>query len=126
MLREPDGAFDGLGMGDRDLLGRFADWFAIEREVVARASVEELIGRVLERTGYDLAVLRMPGGPRRLANVRKLMRLAREHEAAHGPDLRGFLELVARRAGGRSAPDPRRRARARRRSRARRSMPFVS
>ncbi len=100
VLREPDGAFDGLGMGDRDLLGRFADWFAIEREVVARASVEELIGRVLERTGYDLAVLRMPGGPRRLANVRKLMRLAREHEAAHGPDLRGFLELVARRAGG--------------------------
>ena len=99
VLREPDGAFDGLGMGDRDLLGRFADWFAIEREVVARASVEELIDRVLERTGYDLAVLRMPGGPRRLANVRKLMRLAREHEAAHGPDLRGFLELVARRAG---------------------------
>jgi len=102
VLREPDAAFDGLGMGDRHLLGRFADWFAIEREVVARASVEELIGRVLERTGYDLAVLRMPGGPRRLANVRKLMRLAREHEAAHGPDLRGFLELVARRAGGAS------------------------
>ena len=32
----------------------------------------------------------MPGGQRRLANVRKLMRLAREHEAAHGPDLRAF------------------------------------
>ena len=127
VLREPDGAFDGLGMGDRDLLGRFADWFAIEREVVARASVEELIDRVLERTGYDLAVLRMPGGPRRLANVRKLMRLAREHEAAHGPDLRGFLELVARRAGGAFGPPaPARRARARRRSRARRSMPCVS
>ena len=40
----------------------------------------------------------MPGGQRRLANVRKLMRLAREHEAAHGSDLRDFLELVARRA----------------------------
>jgi len=100
ILREPDGAFDRLGILDRDLLGRFADWFAIEREAVPRASVEELIDRVLERTGYDLAVLAMPGGPRRLANVRKLMRLAREHEAPHGPDLRGFLELVARRAGG--------------------------
>ena len=53
---------------------------------------------MIERTGCDLAVLAMPGGQRRLANVRKLMRLAREHEAAHGPDLRGFLELVARRA----------------------------
>jgi ATP-dependent helicase/nuclease subunit A len=100
VLREPDGAFDGLGMGDREFLSGFATWFAIEREVVARAGIEELIDRALERTGYDLAVLRMPGGPRRLANVRKLMRLAREHEAAHGPDLRGFLELVARRAGG--------------------------
>jgi ATP-dependent exoDNAse (exonuclease V) beta subunit len=40
----------------------------------------------------------MPGGPRRLANVRKLMRLAREHEAAHGSDLHDFLELVTRRA----------------------------
>ena len=100
VLREPDGAFDGLGMGDRQFLSGFATWFAIEREVVARAGIEELIDRGLERTGYDLAVLRMPGGPRRLANVRKLMRLAREHEAAHGSDLRGFLELVARRAGG--------------------------
>ena len=40
----------------------------------------ELIDRALERTGYDLAVW-LPGGQRRLANVRKLMRLAREHEA---------------------------------------------
>src|SRR2546430_12554207 len=52
----------------------------------------------LFRSGYDLAVLAMPGGQRRLANVRKLMRLAREHEAAHGPDLHDFLDLVARRA----------------------------
>jgi ATP-dependent helicase/nuclease subunit A len=100
VLRDPDGAFDDLDESDRVLLAQFADWFAGERVAAARAGIEELIDRALERTGYDLAVLRMPGGPRRLANVRKLMRLAREHEAAHGPDLRGFLELVARRAGG--------------------------
>src|SRR5207237_5055927 len=39
------------------------------------------------------------------ANVRKLMRLGREHVAANGPDLRGFLELVRRRADSWS-PDP--------------------
>ncbi|MBV9417877.1 MAG: PD-(D/E)XK nuclease family protein, partial [Solirubrobacterales bacterium] len=76
----------------------FADWFAGERDVAGRAGVEELLDRVIERTGYDLAVLAMPGGQRRLANVRKLMRLGRDHEAAHGSDLRGFLALVARRA----------------------------
>ena len=104
LLRDPEGAFDGLGEGsgvgegDLDLLGRFADRFAIEREVAARAGAETLIERAIDQTGYDLAVLAMPGGQRRLANVRKLMRLAREHEAAHGGDLRGFLDLVARRA----------------------------
>jgi ATP-dependent helicase/nuclease subunit A len=104
VLRKHDGAFEALEVGDRDLLARFADWFAIERTAAARAGIEELIDRGVERTGYDLAVLAMPGGPRRLANVRKLMRLAREHEAAHGPDLRTFLDLVAQRAGGAFGP----------------------
>jgi ATP-dependent helicase/nuclease subunit A len=98
VLREPDGAFEALGERDRELLGRFAARFAIEREVAARLGPEALIERAIEDTGYDLAVLAMPGGQRRLANVRKLMRLAREHEAAHGPDLRSFLDLAARRA----------------------------
>ena len=106
VLRDPDGAFDRawdwrIGICWR----RFADWFAIEREVAARAGVEQLIDRALERTGYDLTVLGMPGGQRRLANVRKLMRLAREHEAAHGPGLRAFLDLVARRVRGGSASE---------------------
>ncbi|HUA03582.1 MAG TPA: UvrD-helicase domain-containing protein [Solirubrobacteraceae bacterium] len=107
VLREQDGAFDALDSVDRDFLDRFVNVFAIEREVAARAGAERLIDRVLEQTGYDLAVLAMPGGQRRLANIRKLMRLAREHEAAHGPDLRGFLELVAGRARGLGGGDPR-------------------
>jgi ATP-dependent exoDNAse (exonuclease V) beta subunit len=45
----------------------------------------------------------MPGGRRRLANVRKLMRLGREYEYEHGSDLRGFLALVGERAAGRAA-----------------------
>ncbi|MGN6871385.1 MAG: UvrD-helicase domain-containing protein [Solirubrobacteraceae bacterium] len=98
VLREPDGAFDGLAAAERERLVAFAGWFAAERRVAGRTPVESLIDRAIEVTGYDLAVLGMPGGPRRLANVRKLMRLAREHEAAHGSDLHDFLELVTRRA----------------------------
>ncbi len=69
----------------------------------ARRGVEDLIDRALERTGYDLAMLAMPGGRRRLANIRKLMRLGREYELEHGPDLSGFLAVVAERAAGRAA-----------------------
>ncbi|MGN6170100.1 MAG: UvrD-helicase domain-containing protein, partial [Solirubrobacteraceae bacterium] len=86
-----------LACSDRTLIGEFAAWFAHERELVGRISVEELIERVLERTGYDLYMLRLAGGERRLANVRKLMRLGREYAVAHGWDLRGFLEFALQR-----------------------------
>jgi ATP-dependent exoDNAse (exonuclease V) beta subunit len=100
VLREPEGRLDGIGAADRDRLAAFAQWFAAERAAAPRTGVEELVERVLEVTGYDLAMLAMPGGQRRLANVRKLMRLGREHEAAAGLDLRGFLELVRARSAG--------------------------
>ena len=100
VIREPDGRLDGLAVADRERVARFAAWFATERGLAAGLGVPELIERALERTDYDLAMLAMPGGARRLANVRKLMRLGREHETAAGPDLRGFLELVRARGAG--------------------------
>ena len=87
-----------LVAADRMALARFVEWFEAERALGARLGLEELIDRVLERTGYDLWVLAQAGGRRRLANVRKLMRLAREHETEHGPDLRTFLSVIAQRA----------------------------
>ena len=41
-----------------------------------RAPLEVLLERAIVATGYDLAMLAGPGGDRRLANLRKLMRLA--------------------------------------------------
>jgi ATP-dependent helicase/nuclease subunit A len=103
VLREPEGLLDDLGGADQEKLIRFSDWFSAERRIGGRAAIEELIERALEQTGYDLTMLTMPGGVRRLANVRKLMRLGREYESAHGRDLRGFLELVRERETGRSS-----------------------
>jgi ATP-dependent exoDNAse (exonuclease V) beta subunit len=87
-----------LAPSDHERLGTFARWFAAERELAPRASADELLERALELTGYDLHVLGLPGGERRFANVRKLMRLGGEYAAAHGPDLRGFLEFAQARA----------------------------
>ena len=94
-------ALAAMAAEDRERLTRFAQWFAAERARAARSGLEELIDAALRRTGYDLAMLALPGGRRRLANVRKLMRLAREYEAEHGADLRGFVEFVGERAAGR-------------------------
>ena len=101
-LRATAGAVPGLDAGDRDALATAAAWLPEERERARRGGIDALIDRALARTGYDLAMLAMPGGRRRLANVRKLMRLGREFEAEHGPDLRGFAHLAADRAAGRA------------------------
>ena len=100
----------GLGEADGTRLGTFHRWFERERARAPRAGIEELIDRALTATGYDLSMLEMPGGRRRLANVRKLMRLGREHETLHGPDLRGFLDALDEREragdGGREGEAP--------------------
>lgn len=100
VLRDPGAALDELAPADAERLTRFVPWFAAERRAAPRLSVEELIERGLSGSGYDLAMLAMPGGRRRLANVRKLMRLGREQEAVAGRDLRAFLELVRGREAG--------------------------
>ena len=60
-------------------------------------ALETLIDRAVTRTGYDRHLLALPAGERRMANVRKLMRMAREFEADEGRDLRGFIDAIAER-----------------------------
>ena len=100
VVRADAESLPGLGADDRARLRTFAGWFVAERARVARRAVDELIDSALTVSGYDLAMLAMPGGVRRLANVRKLMRLAREHETANGPGLHGFVLSLAQRAAG--------------------------
>jgi ATP-dependent helicase/nuclease subunit A len=100
VVRAPDGMLDGLGADDHERLRTFAGWFAAQRAQVARSAIDELIDSALIVSGYDLTMLAMPGGVRRLANVRKLMRLAREHETANGRGLHGFVMSLAQRAAG--------------------------
>jgi len=59
--------------------------------------LDSLIDRAISAFDYDLALLARPGGRRRMANVRKLMRLAAEYEEHEGRDLRGFLEFAEER-----------------------------
>jgi ATP-dependent helicase/nuclease subunit A len=82
---------------DRELIGRFVELFHEERAAAPGFSLETLIDRAVTLTGYDRRVLSLPAGDRRLANVRKLMRMAREFEAEEGRDLRAFIDFVGER-----------------------------
>ncbi|HWH94255.1 MAG TPA: UvrD-helicase domain-containing protein [Baekduia sp.] len=79
---------------DRDALANFCPWFALEREQAPRRGLDELLERVVDRTGYDLHVLGLPGGRRRWANVLKLQRLAAGFEGRRGRDVRGLIDLA--------------------------------
>ena len=78
-----------------DPIARLAALLIGERERAERLPAEVLLERAIAATGYDVAVLSRPGGERRLANLRKLMRLAREHERSEGRDLRAFLAFAS-------------------------------
>ncbi len=86
-----------LPAGEAERIVAVARILAAERERAERAPLEALLEHAIVATGYDLAVLARPGGERRLANLRKLMRLARDFERAEGRDLRGFLADAAAR-----------------------------
>jgi ATP-dependent helicase/nuclease subunit A len=81
-----------------ELLTAFAGQIAELRRRAVSISLAGLIEAAVTETGYDLAVLMKPAGEARFANVRKLMRLAAEYEAAEGRDLRGLLDFLAARA----------------------------
>jgi ATP-dependent exoDNAse (exonuclease V) beta subunit len=87
----------GLEPEQAERAARFAERFAKERVLAPRISLETLIDRAVTTSGYDREVLALPAGDRRMANVRKLMRMAREYEAEEGRDLRGFIDFVAER-----------------------------
>ena len=93
----PDGdGSDGLAAAlperDRARVAAFVERFARERAEAPRLALETVIDRAVTDSGYDRVVLAMPGGERRLANVRKLMRIARRFEATEGRDLRRFID----------------------------------
>ncbi len=91
----PAGWAGALPEADRAALARLVPLLAEERAHAERAPAEVLLERAIAATGYDVAILARPGGERRLANLRKLMRLAREFERAEGRDLRAFLAYAA-------------------------------
>jgi ATP-dependent exoDNAse (exonuclease V) beta subunit len=84
-----------LAPGDRATLTDFCEWLRGERERASRRSVSELIERAIDHSDYGGHALGLEWGERRLANVHKLMRLARRFEASEGRDLRAFLDHVA-------------------------------
>jgi ATP-dependent helicase/nuclease subunit A len=82
---------------DAERLERFRDVLTGLRAEAPLYALDALVDGVITAFGYDLAILELRDGPRRMANIRKLMRLAAEYEEHDGRDLRGFLDFAEER-----------------------------
>lgn len=82
---------DEIPDDDVAALARFCSILAELRAAAPVLALDELVDRVMTAFDYDLHMVARERGRGRMANVRKLMRLAREFEQHEGRDLRGFL-----------------------------------
>ncbi len=96
----------GLAPTDRDTLETFCGWLREERASASRRTLSELLERAIDAGGYREHVLGLEWGERRLANVHKLLRLARRFESSEGRDLRGFLDQIDHLMDARSGAEP--------------------
>jgi len=104
-----DGLLEELSDPDRVALEAFCARLRSERATASERTLSQLIERAIKAGGYREHVLGLEWGERRLANVHKLLRLARGFEAAEGRDLRGFLDHAQRlqeTAGARESDAP--------------------
>jgi ATP-dependent helicase/nuclease subunit A len=99
-------AIPGLSDPDRRLLVELSARLRAERVAASRRSVSQLLVRAIDSSGYREHVLGLDWGQRRLANVHKLLRLARRFEASEGRDVRGFLDHVAHLRDAQSSAEP--------------------
>ena len=101
-----EGALLRLPAGDRERLAGFIGRVRDERVSAPSRPLAQLIERAMDASGYREHVLGLDWGERRLANVDKLLRLARRFESSEGRDLRAFLDHAERLREQRGASEP--------------------
>ncbi len=82
---------EAIDADDCERLRRFCSALAALRAAAPVVTLEELIERTMSTFDYDIELLSRRDGTGRMANVRKLMRLARDFEHHDGRDLTAFL-----------------------------------
>jgi ATP-dependent exoDNAse (exonuclease V) beta subunit len=74
----------------------FAARFAAARRDAPARGLGEIVAAAIAENGFDLQLAVLHSPERRIANVRKLERLARDFERREGRDLRRFVAALAR------------------------------
>ncbi len=79
---------------DSEEVGYAASVLAGEIQLSQKLTIPQLLNRILERTGWLAAFRQSPTGDQRLANLRKLLSIAREFESRGFNNLYDFVERL--------------------------------
>jgi ATP-dependent helicase/nuclease subunit A len=92
---QSSGVWDVLSTQAPDVrCAAFAERFAWARSAAADRGLGEIVAAAVSENGYDRHIATLHSPERRMANVRKLERLAREFELREGRDLRRFARAL--------------------------------
>lgn len=89
-------AMEEISPGQKTRLEAFVKLTGTLGELKDRIPLSELLDKILEGTGYELAVLMDPKGVRRYANLKKLIAMVREYETFDRMSLAAFLNILKR------------------------------
>ncbi len=99
-------AHELLEAADSPAIQGFGRRFVAAREAARTRPLGVVVANASEDHGYELYLAQLYSPERRIANVRKLIRLAREFEQREGRDLRRFADALAGgRIGARHEPE---------------------
>lgn len=76
-------------------IGAFAARLADARDGAQTSSLAEVVARGVREHGYELYLCQLHSPERRVANMHKLLRLARDFEHREGRDLRRFADALS-------------------------------
>jgi ATP-dependent exoDNAse (exonuclease V) beta subunit len=88
-------AGDPLSAGERERAAAYCAWLQAQRLAAGELTLAQLLERAVQDGDHVARLRTAQDGPRRLANVDKLIGLAGEWERSEGRDLRGFLDEAA-------------------------------
>ena len=99
-VNEKPGTADAAGNGTpadsvlRRKLERFYEQTAYFRKKVAYTPIHDLLGEIIDRTGYGICIAAMPGGAQRTANVEMLVEKASAFEGTSYKGLFNFVRYI--------------------------------
>lgn len=89
-------AFENINNEEKEKINHFLSWYKIIKENLGRIKIDELIENILELTQYRAILLALPQGSQAVANIEKLIRMAKDFPGNNPFSVYEFVQKINR------------------------------